>query len=97
MHSQFTCCPALISIVFLQHGKDEPLLEFADRLRVQNITLVHLQDECFELISHGIPLSFKKPWLAFIFLISVKAACGLHVLLFTMQQIESLIKATPQF
>jgi hypothetical protein len=56
-----------------------------------------LQDECFELISHGIPLSFKKPWLAFIFLISVKAACGLHVLLFTMQQIESLIKATPQF
>ena len=61
MHSQLTCGPALISIVFLQHGKDEPLLEFSDRLRVKNIAFVHLQDECFELISHGILLSFEKP------------------------------------
>jgi hypothetical protein len=44
--------------VFLQYGEDEPLFEFAYRLGVQNIAFVHLQDECFELISHGIPLSF---------------------------------------
>jgi len=95
MHSQLTRSPALVAVVFLQDREDEPLLELPYRLGVQNITLVHLQDECFELISHGIPLSFKKPWLAFIFLISVKAACGLHVLLFTMQQVKSLIKAAP--
>jgi len=60
MHSQLTGGPALISIVFLQYGEDEALFEFAYRLGVQNIAFVHLQDECFELISHGIPLSLEK-------------------------------------
>jgi hypothetical protein len=60
MHPQLTGGPALVSIVFLQHGEDEALFEFAYRLGVQNIAFVHLQDECFELISHGIPLSFEK-------------------------------------
>ena len=60
MHSQLAGCPALVSIVFLQHGEDKSLFEFAYRLRVQNIAFVHLQDECFELISHGIPLSLEK-------------------------------------
>jgi hypothetical protein len=58
MHPQLAGGPALVSIVFLQYGEDESLLEFAYRLGVQNIAFVHLQDECFELISHGIPLSF---------------------------------------
>ncbi len=60
MHPQLTGGTALVPIVFLQHGEDEPLLEFAHRLGVKNIAFVHLQDECFELISHGILLSFEK-------------------------------------
>jgi hypothetical protein len=58
MHTQLAGGPALVSVVFLQHGEDEPLLEFPYRLGVQNIALIHLQDECFELISHGLSLSF---------------------------------------
>jgi hypothetical protein len=68
MHPQLTRGPALVSVVFLQHCEDEPLLEFAYRLGVQNIAFVHLQDECFELISHGIPLSFEKLQPALFFL-----------------------------
>jgi hypothetical protein len=60
VHSQLPRGPALVAVVFLQHGENEALFEFAYCLGVQNIALVHLQDECFELISHGIPLSFEK-------------------------------------
>src|SRR5579863_644443 len=56
MHPQLTRGPALVSVIFLQHCEDEPLLEFAYRLGIQNIAFVHLQDECFELISHGASL-----------------------------------------
>jgi hypothetical protein len=55
-----TSGPALVSAVFLQHRQNESLLEFAHCLGVQDVALVHLQDECFELISHGILLSFEK-------------------------------------
>ena len=58
MHPQLTRGAALIAVVFLQNGEDEPLLEFPYRLGIQNITLVHLKDERFELISHGLSLSF---------------------------------------
>ena len=57
MHPQLARRAALVSVVFLQHGEDEPLLELPYRLGVQNIAFVHLQDECFELISQGILLS----------------------------------------
>ena len=60
MHPQLTRGPALVSAVFLQYCEDETLLEFAHRLGVENVAFVHLEDECFELISHGIPLSFEK-------------------------------------
>jgi hypothetical protein len=104
--TQLTRGAALIAVVFLQNGEDEPLLEFAHCLRVQNIAFVHLQDECFELISHGLPLSLEKLLLkklpAALFSVcqnsvSDAAAASLLVLLLTAQQIESLIKAGPQF
>src|ERR1700677_1329648 len=60
MHPQLTGSATLVSVVFLQHGENEPLLEFAHCLRVQNVAFVHLQDECFELISHGILFLFEK-------------------------------------
>jgi hypothetical protein len=98
MHSQLASGPALISTVFLEHRQDEPLLEFAYRLGIKNIALVHLQDECFELISHGIPLSFEKLPSRFSLFARFRfdaADVWLLVLLFTVQQIESLIKARP--
>jgi hypothetical protein len=86
MHAQLTRGPALVSVVFLQHCKDEPLLEFAYRLGVQNIAFVHLQNECFELISHGISLSFEKLPRALFSICQISFATlqtsGLHVLLF---------------
>lgn len=57
MHSQLARGPALVSIVFLEHREDESLLEFPYRFGIQNIAFVHLQDERFELISHGLSLS----------------------------------------
>jgi hypothetical protein len=56
MHAQLARRPALIPFVFLKNSKNKTLLEFANRLGVQNIALVHLRDECFELVSHGISL-----------------------------------------
>ena len=56
MHTQLACRPALIPFVFLKNSKNETLFEFANRLGVQNIAFVHLHDECFELVSHGISL-----------------------------------------
>src|ERR1700722_483209 len=67
MHPQLTGRAALVATVFLQHRKDEPLLEFPNRLGVQNIAFVHLQDECFELISHGILFLWKSARRAFPF------------------------------
>ncbi len=55
-----TRCTALIALVFLQYGEDEPLLELADRLRIQNVAVVHLQNKRFELILHGLSLSLEK-------------------------------------
>jgi hypothetical protein len=57
VHAELTGCPALVTFVFLKHSKDESLLEFANSLRVEDVALVHLHDEGFELISHGISLS----------------------------------------
>src|SRR5205823_11668908 len=57
VHSQFAGRAALVALVLLKAGEDKPLLEFADALGVKNIALVHLQNECFQLIFHLISLS----------------------------------------
>ena len=56
MHTQLAGRPALIPLIFLKNSKNKALFEFANRLGVQNIAFVHLHDECFELVSHGISL-----------------------------------------
>ena len=56
MHAKLTSRTALISLIFLKNSKNKALLKFANRLGVQNIAFVHLHDECFELVSHGISL-----------------------------------------
>src|SRR5712675_1637462 len=57
MHPQLAGGAALVALIFLQNGQDESLLEFAHTLRIENVALVHLQDECFQLIFHGRSLS----------------------------------------
>jgi hypothetical protein len=57
MHSELAGGAALIAFVFLQHGENESFLEFANSLRVEDVALVHLHDECFELVSHVVSLS----------------------------------------
>ena len=57
MHVELTGGTALIAVVLLQNGQDEALLELTHCLRIKNVALVHLHDECFELISHGVSLS----------------------------------------
>jgi hypothetical protein len=53
MHSQLAGGAALVALVFFQHGRDEAPLEFAHCLGIENIAVVHLLYECFELIFHG--------------------------------------------
>jgi len=60
MHAELASGSALIALVFLEHSQDEPLLELAYCLGIQNVAFVHLDYECFELISHGISLSRKS-------------------------------------
>ena len=57
MHIQLARGPALVAVVLLQYGQNEALLELAHRFGVQNVALVHLHNQCFKLISHGISLS----------------------------------------
>lgn len=56
VHAQFAGGAALVAFVFLQDGKDELLLEFADRLGIQDVAFVHLHDQSFQLIFHGASL-----------------------------------------
>ena len=57
MHSQFPGRPALVSFVLLQDGENEFLLEFTNGFRIKDVALVHLHDQGFKLISHGVSLS----------------------------------------
>jgi len=101
MHPQLASGAALISVVFLEHGKDKAFLEFAHRLGVKNIAFIHLQDECFELISHGILFLLEKLLSALFAVCQIpfpkRHSRGLPALLLPPQQIESLIKAAAQF
>ena len=57
VHAQFARGAALVALIFFEHGRDEAPLEFAHRFRIENIAFVHLMNEGFELIFHGISLS----------------------------------------
>jgi len=59
VHAQFSRSFALVAPVLLEHGDDEPLLEFADCLRIENVAAVHLKNERFQLIFHVV-LSFPQ-------------------------------------
>src|SRR5260221_5642287 len=47
VHTQFARCLALVAPVLFEDRDDEPLLEFADRLRVENVAANHLQNDRF--------------------------------------------------
>ena len=102
MHPQLACCFALVALVFLQHRQDKPLLELAHRLGVQDIALVHLHDECFELVSHGISLSGKERPLGpsrltqFLWQGIAWLRDALLCARFLMQQSQALVKAGAQ-
>ena len=57
MHTELAGGAALVAFIFLKNGQNESLLEFADSFRIKNIAFVHLHDQGFELVSHGISLS----------------------------------------
>jgi len=50
VHSQLPGCLALIAAIFLENRHDKTLFEFANRFRVEDVAVVHLKDECFQLI-----------------------------------------------
>jgi hypothetical protein len=52
MHPQFSRGLALVAAVFFEDRDDEPLFEFAHSFGVENSALLHLLDECFELVFH---------------------------------------------
>ena len=56
VHAQLARGLTLVALVFLQHGEDESLFELADRFRVENPALVHLQYQGFQLIFHSASL-----------------------------------------
>jgi len=47
MHSQLAGSAALVAFIFLEDGEDKALLKFAHPLGIENVALVHLQDQCF--------------------------------------------------
>ena len=57
VHAQFAGSAALVTLVLLEHGHDEPFLEFTHSFGIENIASVHLQDKCFQLIFHAASLS----------------------------------------
>ena len=57
VHAELPCGLALVATVFLQDGQDEPLLEFAHGLGIEDSALMHLKDECFQLVFHSAPLA----------------------------------------
>ena len=56
VHAQLPRRLTLISLVFLQNCKDEPLLKLANRLRIEDPTLMHLKYQGFQLIFHSASL-----------------------------------------
>lgn len=44
VHAQLAGRLTLVAVVLLQYGEDESLLKLADRFRIQNSALMHLQD-----------------------------------------------------
>jgi len=56
VHAQFARSAALVAPVFLKHGEYESLLELTYAFGIKNVALVHLQDECFQLIFHDASL-----------------------------------------
>src|SRR6185312_7336222 len=47
MHAELPRRPALIALVFFQHYRDKPALEFAHCLGIKNVAAVHLLNQCF--------------------------------------------------
>jgi hypothetical protein len=55
MHSQLARSLTLISMILFQHGNDEPLLELAYSLAIEDSAFVHLHHERFQLVLHDTP------------------------------------------
>jgi hypothetical protein len=52
VHPEYAGSFALIAVIFLKYGDDEPLLEFPYGFGIQDVASVHLHDQSFELILH---------------------------------------------
>lgn len=60
MHTEVFSCAALIALIFLQNRQNESFLKLANSLGIEDVALIHLHNECFELISHSLPLSLME-------------------------------------
>ena len=56
MHSQLSCCLALIAIVLLQYREYESFSEFAHGFGIKNSALIHLRYKSLKLVFHRGPL-----------------------------------------
>src|SRR5208283_1601108 len=56
VHSQLTCGLALVPLAILQHGENKFFLELTDGFCIRDAALVHLHDQCFQLIFHSASL-----------------------------------------
>ena len=50
----------MVAFIFLEDCEDEAFFKFTDRLGIKDVALVHLHDEGFELILHGLSLSLLR-------------------------------------
>src|SRR5712671_5199616 len=100
MHSKLARGSALVALILLKNGEDEALLEFAHTFGVKDVALVHLQNECFQLIFHGGSLS-RSISFRFNFVLSSRPRFRLgcrstrHILRSTMQEIQTLVEPCP--
>jgi len=60
VHAQLAGGATLVAFVFLEHREYEFLFEFPYSLGIENIASIHLQDQSFELIFHGVSLSIRR-------------------------------------
>jgi hypothetical protein len=96
VHSQFSGGTALVTLVFLQNGQDETLLELPHAFRVEDIAAVHLQNECFQLIFHDASLSMIGLFNAPLTVCPVSLRLPGPTLRSLMNESQALIEASAQ-
>ena len=93
VHAEFTGGAALVAFIFLEHGEDKAFLEFPHAFRIKNIALIHLQNECFQLIFHDASL-FGIKFFTSPRLFGASSGGTVHFWRSVMEQIETLIETS---